>query len=595
MVLKLIFDSHNTYLAQRAKRILAAHKIKAKVTQDRDIYIEAEDIVEASKILEQELYNSLFFKGAEVVDEARGDEAKLMPYSLGVCPRCIKQMLDPNSRRYFYPFSSCATCSNQAAFANFPYTRQNSLFSAFKPCKECQMEQAQNPYFQDYPLISCSNCNVPIVVRDKAKEFWANESSEFKEAFSILANALKDGKKVAIKHLDGYRSYSLRPFPGAKLLIANAALALPKLLLLHQEKSALFSIERPQIFATVASSELKEQIGDIARVMAFDDGFSFLLISLLQDEAFLFYEESSAADLVMEYLLEPKRYAPLRLLQIKRHRVFEGERALLPKPLVSQRCVVEGEYVLYDGVLDKKDSFEEIVCSEVVTFDDTIEHSNIKRAKLALAALASVAKEHGIEDKMLGFYFGKQKRFYYYDKKRWRLVFDFGEISQNMEQAIAMARKGSDKLIQNFLGRFNVDIESGDFWQRAARIIGVDGGYEELRLIGMHYGGKSGVSIDCRVQEDRFSYEAFYASLMSFRLAEAKSTLLAYSIFESLGEFVSQQLRSLGAELKVEHFLLAGKFITNSPFMSRFTRNVPNVKLNQEFPTDGFNGIYGLL
>ena len=595
MVLKLIFDSHNTYLAQRAKRILAAHKIEAKVTQERDVYIEAEDIVEASKILEQELYNSLFFKGAEVVDEARGDEAKLMPYSLGVCPRCIKQMLDPNSRRYFYPFSSCATCSNQAAFANFPYTRQNSLFSAFKPCKECQKEQAKNPYFKDYPLISCSKCNVPIVVRDKAKEFWANESSEFKEAFSILANALKDGKKVAIKHVDGYRSYSLRPFVGAKLLIANAALALPKLLLLHQEKSSLFSIERPQIFATVASSELKEQIGDIARVMAFDDGFSFLLISLLQDEAFLFYEESSAADLVMDYLLEPKRYAPLRLLQIKRHRVFEGERALLPKPLASQRCVVEGEYVLYDGVLDKKDSFEEIVCSEVVAFDDTIEHSNIKRAELAPAALASVAKEHGIEDKMLGFYFGKQKRFYYYDKKRWRLVFDFGQIPQNLEQAIAMARKGSDKLIQNFLGRFNVDIESGDFWQRAARIIGVDGGYEELRLIGMHYGGKSGVSIDCRVQEDRFSYEAFYASLMSFRLAEAKSTLLAYSIFESLGEFVSQQLRSLGAELKVEHFLLAGKFITNSPFMSRFTRNVPNVKLNQEFPTDGFNGIYGLL
>ena len=574
---------------------MAAKGIEATITQQKNIYIQTPHLQEAAKVLEEGLYNSIFFKGAKVAEEAKGDEVVSMPYSLGICDRCIKEMMDPTSRRYFYPFTSCATCSNQAAFAFYPYKRANSLLLPFKPCKECQKELEQNFYRKDYPLISCADCAIAVVLRDKTKEFWANESKEFKQAFSILANALKDGKRVAIKGLGGYRTFSLHPFKGAKLLIANAALALQKLLLLPQEKRILFSIERPQIFATIGDSQLKAHIGDIARVMAFDDGFSFLLVSLLQDEPFLFWQEGSGGDLVMEYLLEPKRYQKMEAFFFKNREFFLGEQAALPKPLESQKCVVEKDAALYEGVIDKIESFPDMRCAEVIVFEDCVEHSNIKRAQIAKAALRSVLQEHNILDqKAVGFYFGEAMQFYYFNTRA-KLLFDFGKIPKDLQQKIAGLREGSDRLLKNFLDRFNVDIQQGDFWQRAARIIGIDGGYEELRLVGMQYGGKGGVSVDCEIGEDGFCYAAFYASLMSYRLAGAEAGLLAYSIFESLGEFASQQLRALGGELGASNFILAGRYITNSPFFSRFLRNIPTVKLNREFPVDGFNAIYGVL
>ena len=39
------------------------------------------------------------------------------PVSLGLCPSCQKEMFDPSSKLYYYPFSQCAHCGGQYAFS----------------------------------------------------------------------------------------------------------------------------------------------------------------------------------------------------------------------------------------------------------------------------------------------------------------------------------------------------------------------------------------------------------------------------------------------------------------------------------------------
>jgi hypothetical protein len=435
-----------------------------------------------------------------------------------------------------------------------------------------------------------------VVIQNFQKEFWANEKDEFKRLFEIAANALRDGKSVAIKTLGGFKRFSLKPTQESKLLLCNLEKAKQKLLLLKQELQALFSIERPKIFATLADEELKEMLGAVVEVKAFDDGFTLLLANELKDEPFVFYEEHSKADFVMEYFLEIEPPKESHLFFNKHHRfIAEGERFVVPQPIRSKKSVVHKEWLLHEGVLDRIEKFDRVEASEIVVFEEgVVEHGNVRLKDFGAAALRSVLKEHSMQEKALGLYFSEQKRFYYLDEKGEKEVFDFGEIPKNLKSAIASLREGSDKLVERFFSEYNAQIEEGDFWERAASIVGIEGGFEELRKAAMSFGGRGGLSVDCRIAGKRFEYESFYASLMSYKLAGADSVTLAYSLFESLGDFCSNAIRDMAAQIGVQQFVLAGRYIAVTPFFSRFVRNLPTTKTNISLPVDDINGIIGV-
>ena len=57
------------------------------------------------------------------------------------CPECVRKMLDPESRFYHYPFVSCRNCGPRYSIATMaPFSRRNSAFMAFPPCKLCAAE-----------------------------------------------------------------------------------------------------------------------------------------------------------------------------------------------------------------------------------------------------------------------------------------------------------------------------------------------------------------------------------------------------------------------------------------------------------------------
>ena len=598
MIIRFKNSSNTQHFAKRIRAVAEMSGLEYTLTQEGDIYLQMENLEEFGKLGGKYIYNSIFFEGVDAANSVRGGEIADIPLSVGVCQNCIEEMLDADSRRYYYPFTGCSSCSNQYAFfQNYPFERKNTLMAVFRPCKECLNELEKNPLRKDYHLISCIECNIPVVLRDKKSEFWASEADDYRKIFKIAANALRDGKSVAIKTLNGYKRFFLNPKEGLKLMICDLEEAKKSLLLLDHELKALFSIERPEIYATLTSDNLKKSLGPVATLKAFDDGFTLLLTKEFAGEDFIFFDEGKEADLVMDYMLETNTLKETHLFFNRHHKfISKGERGILPQNLLCDKTVFYKNYLLHNGILDIQERFGEVLASSVVTFEeDVAEHPIVVKKDAAAAALRAVMREHGIKEDALGLYFGDEKRVYYIKEDEEKTIFEFGDIKPNLLKRMENLREGSFKLVKKYTHAYGDGFEkSGDFWKICAALTGQNGGFERLNRLAMGFGGKGGVSVDCKIVENRFDYESFFASLMSYRLAGVDSVLLAYSIFESLGEFLSGSIKEVGLKTGVTEFLIAGPYIANSAFFSRFVKNLPMVKTNKSLPVDGLNTLLGV-
>ena len=178
----------------------------------------------------------------------------------------------------------------------------------------------------------------------------------------------------------------------------------------------------------------------------------------------------------------------------------------------------------------------------------------------------------------IGVYFGDEPAFYYLDKNRATKIFDFNKPH------CGSTRKVVERFVRLEPKRYARFMQTEGFLEKAAALAGLE--LEEFERLALEFGGKGGLSIDCKIADDGFDYGSFYASMMSFLLAGTDAKLLAYSVYESLGEFMSQQAVEAMRKSKATGIALAGRHCTNSAFMSRFVRNYPGVLLPIEYPVD---------
>ncbi len=573
MVLEFRYFGGEHFLRQIQSIARACGEDIALWIEDERLFLEFQR-EEFAKALEKELFNSIYFEGVQKVDEHQGEpfEAKL-PSNVSLCPRCIQEMLDPTSRRFYYPFTMCNACGSQASFlVRYPFRRSNTLLSIFRPCGRCQEEQKQNPYRKDFALISCTECNIPVRLSNRSgtKVLWANESKEYEEIFALAAAAIAKGESVSIKTSRGYKRFFKEFQEGAKALILRPS---DEFLLLGLEKRALFSIERPLIY-------LSQSDGKVIEAAAVWDGMTLLLGSKLKSNT-IYFDEKKEADLKIDYDLPVRFYEAPRLFINKHHKLLKVQsEQLFPKRVNSSKTALFGEWLEYDGIIDKVECFEEVATDRIYVFkEEPIEHSKVVRLDIAKAFIQRVAKQEGLQS-VVGVWFGDEVKFTLLQGGAMREIFSFGEVRFEGEKKVAK------RFRECFEDRMKAFESEKNFLLKAARLLGVDGDFEAFNLLAHHYGGKGGVSVDCKVSEDGFDWESFYSSIMSFILAEAKKELIAYSIFESLGEFLSSQAVEVQRKTKAQGVVLAGKYICNSPFFSRFSRNVRDVKYPKGFWVD---------
>lgn len=120
--------------------------------------------------------------------EGTPDQAGIPPDQFA-CDDCVREMGDPNERRYGYPFTNCTQCGPRYTIIDqLPYDRPHTSMAGFPLCDACRKEY-EDPLdrrFHAQPL-ACADCGPRL-----------------DGSIDDCVAALKGGKIVAIKGIGGY-------------------------------------------------------------------------------------------------------------------------------------------------------------------------------------------------------------------------------------------------------------------------------------------------------------------------------------------------------------------------------------------------------
>ena len=129
-----------------------------------------------------------------------GHANTLISPDIATCADCVAEMLDPDNRRYRYPFINCTNCGPRFTITrSVPYDREQTSMSAFTMCERCQTEydDPMDRLFHAQPN-ACWDCGPQLRLIDD--EGIVQSGDPVAEAIRLL----KLGYVFAIKGLGGF-------------------------------------------------------------------------------------------------------------------------------------------------------------------------------------------------------------------------------------------------------------------------------------------------------------------------------------------------------------------------------------------------------
>ncbi|HEV2092273.1 MAG TPA: carbamoyltransferase HypF [Rubrobacter sp.] len=133
---------------------------------------------------------------------------------VATCEDCLAETLDPENRRYRYPFTNCTNCGPRFTITRaVPYDRATTTMSAFGMCADCQ-EEYDDPTdrrFHAQPN-ACQACGPRVSLLDRfGHELRVKKPGD---PISRAAQVLRGRAVVAIKGIGGYH-LACDPFDAA--------------------------------------------------------------------------------------------------------------------------------------------------------------------------------------------------------------------------------------------------------------------------------------------------------------------------------------------------------------------------------------------
>ena len=137
-------------------------------------------------------------------DPSGAKTAFIMP-DLATCPECLREVLDPDNRRYRYPFTNCTHCGPRFSIIRaLPYDRASTTMNSFIQCLACEAEyhDPANRRFHAQPN-ACPVCGPRLSLWNGSGEAFSSTSGE--DPIIGAAGEIFAGRVVAIKGLGGFQ------------------------------------------------------------------------------------------------------------------------------------------------------------------------------------------------------------------------------------------------------------------------------------------------------------------------------------------------------------------------------------------------------
>ncbi|MGM0518279.1 MAG: hypothetical protein ACQERD_01400 [Campylobacterota bacterium] len=160
-----------------------------------------------------------------------------------------------------------------------------------------------------------------------------------------------------------------------------------------------------------------------------------------------------------------------------------------------------------------------------------------------------------------------------------------------------------ERLITNYKNKFPKNLKSLKIDQEArgfksilnicAKVLGIKAGAKGFEDLALSTNIKSGIQIDMKVEKidgiNYLDYRRVIQSMMSYKMADVDNSTLAYSFYESLGEFITNYTDEVAKEISAKDVVITGDMFANSILLSKTHKNLSknyNFILPKEYPLD---------
>ncbi len=135
-----------------------------------------------------------------------GVVATQIPADAATCADCLREVFEPNDRRFGYPFTNCTNCGPRFTITkSIPYDRPQTSMAAFRMCAQCQAEydDPASRRFHAQPN-ACRECGPRLWLVEASGKAVNCADVNCADPLDETRKRLAEGQIAAIKGIGGF-------------------------------------------------------------------------------------------------------------------------------------------------------------------------------------------------------------------------------------------------------------------------------------------------------------------------------------------------------------------------------------------------------